>query len=168
MRPDAIDTDRRPFVLVWEVTRACELACKHCRADAQPRRHPDELTTDEAKRLLDEAREFGHGQLVVLSGGDPLVREDTVELVEYGSGAGLRMTLTPSGTASLTTERIEALAEAGLRRMALSIDGGSRSRAYAYTGDPLESDPLCAYVPDGYDGPLPEQAFRTEGQPSAD
>lgn len=125
MNPRETDTTKRPFVLIWELTQACELACKHCRADAKSLRHPDELTTSEGKRLLREAREFGDGQLVVLSGGDPLVRDDTVDLVDYGTDIGLRMTLTPSGTASLTPERIHALADAGLRRMALSIDGGS-------------------------------------------
>ena len=59
-------------MLVWELTRGCELTCKHCRADAQPERHPDELTTAEGTTLLDEARRFGENQLVVLSGGDPL------------------------------------------------------------------------------------------------
>jgi len=127
MNPRAIDTSRRPFVLIWELTQACELACKHCRADARPLRHPDELTTAEGKRLLEEARRFGDGQLVVLSGGDPLARDDTVELVDHGTDVGLRMTLTPSGTTSLTRDRIGALADAGLRRMALSIDGGSAS-----------------------------------------
>jgi len=122
---DDLDTDERPFVLIWELTQACELACKHCRAEAEPARHPDELTTAEGKRLLEDAREFGDGQLVVLSGGDPLAREDAVDLVEHGTDLGLRMTMTPSGTSSLTPGRIEALADAGLRRMALSIDGGS-------------------------------------------
>src|SRR5699024_4935106 len=74
---------------------------------------------------LDDIRTFGDGQLVVLSGGDPLARDDTVELVDYGTDNGLRMTLTPSGTTSLTADRIRELADAGLRRMALSIDGGS-------------------------------------------
>lgn len=118
-----IDTDQRPFVLIWEMTQACELACKHCRADAQLHRHPDELSTAEAKSLLDDARRFGDGQLVVLSGGDPLARDDTAELIDYGTDIGLRMTLTPSGTTSLTADRIQALTDAGLRRMALSIDG---------------------------------------------
>ena len=127
MNPREIDTTRRPFVLIWELTRACELACKHCRADARPRRHPDELTTVEGRRLLEEVRLFGEGQLVVLSGGDPLARDDTVELVDHGTDIGLRMTLTPSGTTSLTRDRIGALADAGLRRMALTIDGGSAS-----------------------------------------
>ena len=119
------DPSERPFVLVWEVTQACELACKHCRAAADPARHPDELTTAEGKRLLERAREFGEGQLVVLSGGDPLSRDDVVDLVAYGVEQGLGMTMTPSGTTSLTHDRIEALADADLRRLALSIDGGS-------------------------------------------
>lgn len=120
--PRSIDTAERPFVLIWEVTQACELACDHCRADARPARHPDELTTAEGKRLLDDAAAFGDGQLVVLSGGDPMKRDDLVELVRYGTERGLRMTLTPSGTEALTAENITALADAGLRRMALSID----------------------------------------------
>ncbi|QLD85657.1 TIGR04053 family radical SAM/SPASM domain-containing protein [Natronomonas halophila] len=121
--PSAIDTDQRPFVLVWEVTQACELACDHCRADARPGRYPDELTTEEGKRLLEEAADFGDGQLVVLSGGDPLLRDDLVDLVDYGTDLGLRMTLTPSGTTSLTREVLEDLKAAGLQRLALSIDG---------------------------------------------
>lgn len=108
MNPREIDTTQRPFVLIWELTQACELACKHCRADADIRRHPDELTTGEGKRLLEDARQFGDGQLVVLSGGDPLARTDTVDLVNYGTDIGLRMSLTPSGTTSLTQERIKA------------------------------------------------------------
>ncbi len=121
----AVDTDERPFVLIWELTQACELACKHCRAEAEPQRHPDELTTAEGKQLLDQARAFGEGQLVVLSGGDPLYRDDAVDLVEYGVEQGLKMTMTPSGTTSLTPAAVERLADAGLRRLAVSIDGGS-------------------------------------------
>lgn len=120
--PSSIDTGMRPFVLIWEVTQACELACDHCRANAHPGRHPDELTTAEGKRLLDAAAEFGDGQLVVLSGGDPMKRPDLVELVRYGTERGLRVTLTPSGTEALTPESIAELADAGLRRLALSVD----------------------------------------------
>jgi len=135
MNPREIDTTRRPFVLVWEVIQACELACRHCRADAKPRRHPSELTTPEGRRLPEEARRFGEGQLVVLSGGDPLARDDTVDLVDHGTDIGLRMTLTPSETASLTPDRVSALADAGLRRMALSIDGGSAAAHDAFRGE---------------------------------
>jgi radical SAM protein len=125
MPPTDIDTSERPFVLIWEVTQACDLACKHCRADAEPERHPEELSTAEGKRLLDQAKAFSDDQLVVLSGGDPLFRPDTLDLVEYGIDQGLQVTLTPSGTASLSPSRIRALADAGLRRLALSVDGGS-------------------------------------------
>ncbi|WP_436903159.1 radical SAM protein [Halovenus halobia] len=118
-----IDTSERPVVFIWELTQACELSCEHCRADAQPHRHPDELTTSEGKQLLDNLTEFGSGQLVVLSGGDPCKRDDLVELIEYGTDLGLSMTLTPSGTDALTREKIEALSAAGLKRLALSIDG---------------------------------------------
>ncbi|WP_158855288.1 TIGR04053 family radical SAM/SPASM domain-containing protein [Halorhabdus sp. CUG00001] len=123
MRPTDIDPSERPVVLIWELTQACDLACKHCRAEAEDLRHPDELTTEEGKQLLADAADFGDDQLVVLSGGDPLYRDDVAELVEYGTEQGLRMTLTPSGTASLTADRIDDLAEAGLRRMAVSLDG---------------------------------------------
>ncbi|MDX1745458.1 MAG: radical SAM protein, partial [Halobacteriales archaeon] len=106
MDPREIDTTRQPFVIIWEVTQACELACKHCRADARPHRHPDELTTAEGRQFLEDVRRFGEGQLVVLSGGDPLARDDTVDLVDYGTDLGLRMTLTPSGTTSLSPDRV--------------------------------------------------------------
>ncbi|WP_255198740.1 radical SAM/SPASM domain-containing protein [Halorarius litoreus] len=135
MNPREIDTDERPFVLVWEVTQACELACKHCRAEAAPARHPDELTTDEGEALLDEAARFGDGQLVVLSGGDPLARPDTTHLVRYGTEQGLRMTMTPSGTDSLDAPRIERLADAGLRRLALSLDGATPESHDAFRGE---------------------------------
>lgn len=131
-----VDTSRRPVVFIWELTQACELSCEHCRADAQPQRHPEELTTTEGKRLLESLREFGGNQLVVLSGGDPCKREDLLELVEYGTDRGLSMTLTPSGTDELTRETIEGLAAAGLKRLALSIDGPDPRRHDDFRGEP--------------------------------
>ena len=133
--PPSLDTARRPLVLVWEMTQACELACKHCRADAQPERHPDELTTAEAESLLADVREFGPRQLVVLSGGDPLARDDVTHLVRYGVERDLQMTLTPSGTASLTADRVEELARAGLRRLALSLDGSTAAAHDGFRGE---------------------------------
>jgi radical SAM protein with 4Fe4S-binding SPASM domain len=130
-----LDTANRPVVLVWEVSQACDLACEHCRAEADPTRHPDELTTEEGKRLLEAVREFGPGLRVVLSGGDPLVRDDLEELVVHGTDLGLSMALTPSGTSSLTRERIDALADAGLRSMALSFDGVGESHD-EFRGEP--------------------------------
>lgn len=141
---DDLDVDRRPLVLIWEVTQACGLACRHCRADAKPERHPDELTTAEGKRLLDDAAEFGEGQLVVLSGGDPLAREDLTELISHGDDLGHRMTITPSGTQSLTPVRVEALADAGIQRMALSLDGATRESHDRFRGEESFADTLTA------------------------
>jgi radical SAM protein with 4Fe4S-binding SPASM domain len=130
-----LDTSERPLVFIWELTQACDLSCEHCRADAQELRHPDELTTEEGKQLLDDVSEFGDNQLVVLSGGDPCKRDDLVDLVEYGTDIGLSVTLTPSGTSSLTPDVIESLADAGLRRMALSIDGATPEAHDAFRGE---------------------------------
>jgi AdoMet-dependent heme synthase len=119
-----IDFDRSPFLVIWEVTRACDLACQHCRADAIERRDPRELTTEEGKAMLDDVRRFGR-PLVVLSGGDPLKRPDTVELVEYGTSVGLRMAMTPSGTPLMNRAILERLQGAGLARLAVSLDGST-------------------------------------------
>ncbi|AXG10374.1 TIGR04053 family radical SAM/SPASM domain-containing protein [Haloplanus rubicundus] len=156
-----VDTDERPFVLVWELTRACELTCKHCRADAQSERHPDELTTAEGTALLDEARRFGENQLVVLSGGDPLARDDTVELIEYGADRGLLMTLTPSGTASLTPDRVRAVADAGARRLALSVDGGSQAAHDEFRGEPGSFESTMQAAAAARDAGLPLQINTT-------
>jgi len=131
----ALDTDERPLVAVWEVTQACELACEHCRADAQPDRHPNELSTGEGRSLLEGMGRFGEDQLVVLSGGDPLARPDLTELVSYGTELGLNMTLTPSGTSRLTGDTIERLRDAGLRRMAVSVDGARPETHDSFRGE---------------------------------
>ena len=127
MPPVPVDPDERPFVLIWELTQACALACKHCRADAQPNRHPDELSTEEGKALLEDIRSFGENQLLVLSGGDPLHRDDALALIEYGLDIGLQVTLTPSGTSSLRRSDIQELGDMGIRRLALSLDGATAS-----------------------------------------
>jgi radical SAM protein with 4Fe4S-binding SPASM domain len=112
-----------PLLVIWEVTRACALACAHCRADAIARRDPRELTTGEGKALLDQVAGFGDpAPLVVLTGGDPMWRKDLAELVAHGTNAGLKVALTPSGTAAATRERLRELRDAGLRRLAVSLD----------------------------------------------
>jgi AdoMet-dependent heme synthase len=125
-RPDmsAADFAEAPFLVIWETTRSCDLACRHCRAEAVTNRHPLELTTDEAKRMMDDVRRFGR-PLFVLTGGDPLKRPDVVELVEYGSSIGLRMAMTPSGTPLMTPAVLRDLRAAGLSRLAISMDGST-------------------------------------------
>jgi MoaA/NifB/PqqE/SkfB family radical SAM enzyme len=115
---------RSPFIAIWEMTRACALACVHCRAAAIARRDPGELTTDEARALLDRIAAFGDPPpLVVFTGGDPMRRPDLTELVAHGTRSGLVVSLTPSGTAAVTEDRLRALKDAGLARLAVSLDG---------------------------------------------
>jgi MoaA/NifB/PqqE/SkfB family radical SAM enzyme len=117
---------RSPFIVIWETTRACALACVHCRAEAIPRRDPAELTTEEGKRLLGRVVAFGDPPpLVVLTGGDPLRRPDIADLVAHGTRVGLTVSLTPSGTAAVTEEKLRALRDAGLARLAISLDGAT-------------------------------------------
>jgi len=119
-----MDFDQAPFLVIWETTQACDLACQHCRAEAQPFRHPNELTTDEAKDMLRRVREFGR-IIFVFSGGDALKRPDIVELVRFGADLGLRMAITPATTPLCTKEMMRDLKEAGLARLAVSLDGST-------------------------------------------
>jgi len=160
MRPP-VDTSERPMVLIWEVTQACELSCDHCRADARPARHPDELTTEEGKRLLDQISWFADRQLVVLSGGDPMMRPDLVDLVEYGTERGLTMSLTPSGTDHLDADAIGSLADAGLKRIALSLDGGSAERHDAFRGEDGSFESTMAAAEAAQEAGLPLQINTT-------
>lgn len=119
-----VDFDRAPFTIAWEVTRACAFACVHCRADAQPRRAPGELTTDEGKQLIDRLTEFGR-PILVFTGGDPMMRRDLFDLIAHADAAGLRCSLTPTATALPTPARLARARDAGVRRIALSLDAPS-------------------------------------------
>jgi radical SAM protein len=111
-----------PQVAIWEVTRACDLCCVHCRASALPNRDPHELSTAEAVDLIDQIRELGPGVLV-LTGGDPLKRRDLFPLIERAVQQQLNVAITPSVTPLLTADAIRRLADAGISRIALSLDG---------------------------------------------
>jgi MoaA/NifB/PqqE/SkfB family radical SAM enzyme len=128
-----LDFNERPFIVIWEVTQACELACVHCRACAQPLRSPHELSTPEAKRLMDEIREM-QVPVFILTGGDPLERPDIYALVEYGSHIGLRPSLSPSATPLLTREAIAELKRRGLARLAISLDCSTPAIHDAFRG----------------------------------
>jgi radical SAM protein len=114
--------DEAPFLVIWEVTQACDLACIHCRASAEPSRHPLELSTGEGFRLLKQVREFGD-PLMVFTGGDPLKRPDIFELLQHSVSLGLRTTITPSATPLLSSEAIGRIRDSGVSRMAVSLDG---------------------------------------------
>ncbi len=116
------DFDMAPFTIAWEVTRACAYACVHCRADAQHRRDPRELNREEAEALIDRLAEFGNSPILIFTGGDPMMRPDLCELISHATQKGLRCSLTPTATALPTKERLEKVREAGIRRIALSLD----------------------------------------------
>ena len=119
-----LNFDETPFLAIWEVTQSCDLACKHCRAAAQPIAHPDELTNAEGKALIDQIADM-HVPIFVFTGGDPLKRKDVFELIAYAAGKGVQVALTPSATPLLTREAIFKLKEAGLVRLGISLDGSS-------------------------------------------
>lgn len=110
-----------PQIVIWEMTRACALACKHCRAEAIPRRNPSELSTQEAFALVDAVRECGT-PVFVLTGGDPLMRDDVYQIAEYAVHSGLRVAVSPSATGRLTRVALEHLTRAGCKRISLSVD----------------------------------------------
>lgn len=115
------DFDQAPFTIAWEVTRACAFACVHCRADAIPQKDPLELNTDEGFRLIDQLAEFG-SPILIFTGGDPMMRRDLFDLIAYATRKGLRCSLTPTATALPTLKRLREAKEAGIRRIALSLD----------------------------------------------
>lgn len=115
------DLDRSPFTVAWEITRACALACVHCRAEAQPKRDPRELTTEEAQGVIDQIRATGD-PILVFTGGDPLMRRDVFDLLSYAVQAGLRTSLTPTATTLVTQANLARVRQAGVRRVALSLD----------------------------------------------
>jgi radical SAM protein len=118
----ALDYDRQPFLAIWETTQACDLACKHCRASAQPLAHPNQLNTAEATNLIDQVAEL-QVPLFVFTGGDPLKRPDIFQLIEHAAAKGVHAALTPSATPLLTREAIFRMKESGLARLAVSLDG---------------------------------------------
>ena len=129
------DAAERPFIVIWEVTRACQLVCTHCRADAIRTRNPLELSTEQGKTLLDDLASFGTPRpLVVLTGGDPFERSDLPELVAHGTALGLSMALSPSVTPKLTREVLVELHDAGAKAISLSLDGASAATHDAFRG----------------------------------
>lgn len=128
---------RAPMLVYWELTRACDLACRHCRAEAVVDRDPDELSTDEACALLHQVLAFGNPlPHMVFTGGDPLKRADLYELLEEAGRLGIGVSLAPSGTTLLTQGAIRRLRACGVQSMSLSLDGSTSDRHDAFRGVP--------------------------------
>lgn len=126
VRVPHFDVATRPFLVLLELTRACDLACRHCRAEALPTRHPDELTAAEVRAIFEDLAALGAPRpIVVLTGGDPFKRPDLAALVRSGAQLGLSMAVSPSGTPLSTRDRLAQLRDAGAGVVSFSIDGAS-------------------------------------------
>ncbi|HXA86305.1 MAG TPA: TIGR04053 family radical SAM/SPASM domain-containing protein [Candidatus Dormibacteraeota bacterium] len=129
------DLNRCPLIVIWETTQACDLSCCHCRACAQSKRHPLELTTLEAEKLIRDVADL-KPPIFILTGGDPLKRSDIFYLIRRAVAHGLKPAMTPSATPLLTREAIADLKRAQLSRMAVSLDGATPELHDAFRGVP--------------------------------
>ncbi len=120
------ETQQIPRVIAWESTQACNLACKHCRANAKETSDPNELTTHEVKRLVDQIAAFSQ-PIFIISGGEPLMRRDIFEIAAYATHKGLRVAMSPNGTL-VNPENIAQMKTAGIKRISISLDGSSAER----------------------------------------
>ncbi len=129
--------DRAPLRIYWEVTRSCDLACRHCRADAMPEADPAELDAVEGRRLLDAIASFGPPlPKVVFTGGDPLKRVDLFDLIAHARASGLGVSVAPSATPLLTADAIRRFEAEGVEAISLSLDGATAERHDAIRGIP--------------------------------
>jgi radical SAM protein len=134
------DFGTSPLMFYYEVTLACDLVCKHCRASAQEKADPAELSTDQAKALMDQIAGFPRRPMLVMTGGDPLKRADLFPLIRHAVAAGLQVALTPSATPLATFEAFAQAREAGVRRLGISLDGADAATHDAFRGWPGSFD----------------------------
>ncbi len=99
-------------MVAWELTRSCNLACSHCRASSKHGSYPNELTTSECFKLIDDIVSFS-SPVIILTGGEPLVRKDIFKIAEYGKSKGLTMVMAPNGTL-LTDENVKKIISSGI------------------------------------------------------
>jgi len=123
-----------PRNVYWEMTIACDLACRHCRADAIPHRDCLELSTEEGKGLMDDVKAMG--SMMILTGGDPMKRPDLFALIDYARQIRLPLAVTPSTTPVLTRDAIRRFRELGVAIMGVSLDGPNPEVHDAFRGVP--------------------------------
>ncbi len=128
------DFNQSPLLVFYEVTQACDLVCKHCRASAQTSCHPNQLDPQQALALVDQIAQFPTPPLLVITGGDPLKRTDLYQIIKYAKSKDLTVAITPSATPLLTTDTIDKLKDAGIDRMALSLDSHCQKTHDSFRG----------------------------------
>jgi radical SAM protein len=121
-----LDLNERPMLVFWETTKACLLACRHCRAEAMPRPAPGELGAEEGRKFVRSLTEFGRPYpVLVLTGGDVLMRPDALDLAARASAHGIPVALAPSVTSRLTADARRRMREAGVKAVSISLDGAT-------------------------------------------
>ncbi len=128
------DFGRHPLMFYYEVTLACDLVCKHCRAAAQGDPHPEELNGEQSKMLINQVAGFPRPPMMVFTGGDPLKRPDLFVLIRHAVGRGLQVALTPSATPLATLEAFRLARQSGVRRLGISLDGADPPTHDAFRG----------------------------------
>ena len=131
------DYAQTPLNIYWEMTQACALACRHCRAEAVPCAHPDELNFDESVAFLRQIPEFGQPMpQLILTGGDPLARPDLYELIDEARRLGIGTSITPAATPALTRDVLVRLKQHGVEGLGLSLDGSVADKHDSIRGVP--------------------------------
>jgi len=161
-----IDFDQSPFVVIWEMTRACDLACVHCRAAAQSRRSQFELTTEEGHALIDEIARL-KPKVFVITGGDPLKRDDLYDTIAYAKSVGLEPSVTPSATPLLTPEAVAKMKDHGVTRLAISLDHWNADEHDAFRRVPGSFDLTIRAIEAARDNNIPVQINSTVSKRTA-
>lgn len=126
IRQPAYDLNERPFLIIWETTQACDLACRHCRAEASPIHDPLALSFQEGCQLIEQVESFGSPRpLFILTGGDPFKRKDIFDLVQTAAQRGLPVAVSPSGTPLLNAANLQHLKQNGAKAISLSLDAST-------------------------------------------
>ncbi len=116
-------TDHPLRMVAWELTRGCNLACVHCRASSERGPYPGELSTEECLSVIDEIASISK-PVIILTGGEPLLRPDIFDLARYGTDKGFRMVMATNGTL-VTEELVQKMKASGIQRISVSLDGPS-------------------------------------------
>jgi MoaA/NifB/PqqE/SkfB family radical SAM enzyme len=121
-----------PQLIAWEVTRFCLLSCKHCRAAAKATPYPGELSTQECFRVLDNIASFAK-PIIILTGGEPMMRPDIYEIAAHGHGLGLPMAMAPCGIL-IDDETAAKIVKSGIKRISISLDGATAASHDEFRG----------------------------------
>jgi len=158
MTPVTFVFPERPQRVYWETTRSCDLACRHCRAEAVADADPDELGPAEGLALIDNLAAFGSPlPHLVFTGGDPLKRADLFDLITAARRRGFQVSVAPSATPLLTADALCHLREAGVDAISLSIDGSNAGRHDVIRGIPGTFERTLAAARAARDVQLPFQ-----------